>query len=108
MARLTSTRRCIWLDVLRQDSRLERRLRAVITSHPERFRLEKSIVLNSNDAQFQGMTLKAFRNTQRNENAERRLELDILMLRRSLQANVPWGTVEGQLGNNGALDLAGD
>lgn len=73
----------------RLRSEFERRLRAVITSHPERFRLEKSIALNSNDAQFQGMTLKAFRNTHRNENAESRLELNILMLRRSLQANVP-------------------
>jgi hypothetical protein len=67
----------------------EERLRAVIRNHPERFKLEKEIAVESNDPEYRGMQLQVFRNILRNEQPERRLELEILMLRRSLQADVP-------------------
>jgi 4-amino-4-deoxy-L-arabinose transferase-like glycosyltransferase len=67
----------------------EERLRAVFTNHPERFKLEKEIAIESNDPEYGGMRLQVFRNSLRNEQPERRLELEILMLRRSLQTDVP-------------------
>jgi hypothetical protein len=68
----------------------EQQVRAVIGNHPERFTLEKVIAVNSNNSQFQvAATLKVFRNTLRNENPERRLDMQILMLRQTLQTVVP-------------------
>ena len=67
----------------------EKRIRDLLSNHPERFSLEKSIPLMSDDPQYKGMTLKVFRNTFRNENPERRLEFNILMLRRSIQTDIP-------------------
>lgn len=67
----------------------EERVRAVLTNHPERFKLEKEIAIESNDPEYSGMRLQVFRNIFRNENPERRLEMEILMLRRSLQTDVP-------------------
>jgi hypothetical protein len=67
----------------------EARVRAVLQNHPERFRLEKEVAVESNDADYRGMRLQVFRNMLRNEQPERRLEMEILMLRRSLQTDVP-------------------
>jgi hypothetical protein len=67
----------------------EARVRAVLQNHPERFRLEKEIAVDSNDADYRGMRLQVFRNMLRNEQPQRRLEMEILMLRRSLQTDVP-------------------
>src|ERR1044071_5634626 len=67
----------------------EERVRAVLKAHPERFKLEQEIAVESNDPQYHGMRLQVFRNILRNENPERRLEMEILMLRRSLQTDVP-------------------
>lgn len=69
--------------------KFENQVRAVINSHPERFNLEKSSAVHSNMPEFQGMMLKIFRNTYRNKSPERRLDLDILTLRRSFQTMVP-------------------
>ncbi|HMF57667.1 MAG TPA: glycosyltransferase family 39 protein, partial [Pyrinomonadaceae bacterium] len=67
----------------------ERQVKAAISNHPERFSLEQSIMVSSDEQAYQGMVLKIFRNKYRNENPERRLDLDILMLRRSFQTTVP-------------------
>jgi Dolichyl-phosphate-mannose-protein mannosyltransferase len=67
----------------------EERVRTVLKNHPERFLLEKEIVIESNDPEYSGMRLQIFRNMLRNERPERRLELEILMLRQSLQTDVP-------------------
>jgi 4-amino-4-deoxy-L-arabinose transferase-like glycosyltransferase len=75
------------IEHLRND--LQEQVRAVIRNHPERFKLEKEIAVDSNDPVYRGMRLQVFRNTVRNEQPERRLEMEILMLRRSLQTDVP-------------------
>jgi hypothetical protein len=67
----------------------EERVRAVLRNHPERFQLEKEIAVDSNDPRYRGMRLQVFRNMLRNERPERRLEMEILMLRQSLQTDVP-------------------
>jgi hypothetical protein len=67
----------------------EERVRTVIQNHTERFKLEKEIALASNEPEYSGMRLQVFRNILRNEQPERRLEMEILMLRRSLQTDVP-------------------
>jgi len=74
-------------DQLRATS--EEQIRTVINNHLERFQLEKVIAVNSNDPGFRGMQLKLFRNTLRNEHPERHLDVEILMLRRSVQTTVP-------------------
>jgi hypothetical protein len=67
----------------------ENDVRTAIANHPERFSLEKVVAVASNEPIYRGMKLKVFRNTLRNENPERRLDVEILMLRRSLQTDVP-------------------
>lgn len=67
----------------------EEHVRAVLKNHPERFLLEKEIAIESNDPEYSGMRLQVFRNIFRNERPERRLEMEILMLRQSLQTDVP-------------------
>jgi hypothetical protein len=69
--------------------RFEQQVKTIIGNHPERFRLEKTISVESNEPGYQGMQLKVFRNILRNENPERRLEVDLLMLRRSVETTVP-------------------
>ncbi len=70
-------------------SKFETQVRAAINGHPERFNLEKSSAVHSNMPEFQGMMLKIFRNIYRNKSPQRRLDLDILTLRRSFQTMVP-------------------
>jgi hypothetical protein len=76
-----------------QDERLrvefERQAREAIKNHPERFALEKTVNVKSDEPHYQNMTLKVFRNKFRNENPTRQLEFDVLMLRQSLQTTVP-------------------
>lgn len=74
-------------DVLRAE--FEGRVREVVGKHPERFKLEKVVAVDSDEPAFRGTALQVFRNTLRNPNPERRLEFDVLMLRRSLQTVVP-------------------
>lgn len=69
--------------------RFEEQVKTIIRNHPERFRLEKTVAVESNEPGYQGMELKVFRNILRNENPERRLEVDLLMLRRSVETTVP-------------------
>lgn len=70
-------------------NRFEEQVRSVVTNHPDRFRLEKEFAVETNDTQFIGRRLALFRNTLRNPEPERHLELNILMLRRSLDTVVP-------------------
>jgi hypothetical protein len=63
--------------------------RVTIRNHPERFKLEKEIAVDSNDPQYSGTRIQIFRNTLRNEKPKRKFELQILMLRQSLQTDVP-------------------
>lgn len=67
----------------------EEQVRRVLGEHPERFRLEKVVAVTSNAPDFRGMRLKVLRNVFRNRNPERRLNIEILMLRRSFQTVVP-------------------
>lgn len=66
----------------------EARVRAILESHPERFRLEKEIAVETNDPDHRGMRLQVFRNILRNDDPERSLEIDIRMLRQSIQTEV--------------------
>lgn len=66
----------------------EKQVRAVVENHPERFRVEKIVAVNSNEPGYRGATLKVFRNILRNENPERHLELELQMLRRSIGTEV--------------------
>lgn len=68
---------------------VETRLRAVVNGHPERFRLERDIAVETNDLAFAGTRLKVFKNLLRNDDPERRLSVEVLMLRRSVEADVP-------------------
>jgi hypothetical protein len=68
---------------------IENRVREVLNHHPERFRLEKVIEVENNNSAYQGLQLKLFRNIYRNPNPERHLDIEILMLRRSLKADAP-------------------
>lgn len=69
--------------------RFEEQVKTIIRNHPERFRLEKTVAVDSNEPGYQGMELQVFRNILRNEKPERRLEVDLLMLRRSVETTVP-------------------
>ena len=75
-------------DELLRDT-YERQVRAVIASHPERFQLEKVAAVDSTATKLRVAQLKVFRNTLRNDHPQRHLEVDLLMLRRSVQADVP-------------------
>ncbi len=70
-------------------SDFEEQVRAVVRNHPERFKLEKEIAVESNHPDYTGMRLQLFRNVYRNEQPEHKLDLPILMLRQSLQTTVP-------------------
>jgi hypothetical protein len=65
------------------------RLRAVLRDYPDRFRLESVIPVQSNVIDYRGMKLMVYRNTVRNAHPDRRLEVEMLMLRRSIQTVVP-------------------
>jgi len=65
------------------------RLREVLRNHPERFRLEATIPIQSNRRMFRGMHLKVYRNLLRNEHPETHLNIDMLALGRTFQAVVP-------------------
>ena len=67
----------------------EDHVREVINNHPERFRLEKAIPIESTDTGFFSGQIKVYRNVFRNNNPDHHLNLEILMLRRSLQTDVP-------------------
>ena len=67
----------------------ERRLRDILKSHPERFELTQQVAVESNEPNYAGMRLLIFRNILRNDRPDRKLEIDIFMLRRSLQTVMP-------------------
>ncbi len=67
----------------------EQQARTVIAAHPELFQLEKVVPVENTDPKLPVAQLKVFRNTRRNDNPQRRLEVDLLMLRRSVQTDVP-------------------
>lgn len=68
---------------------VENQLRAVINKHPDRFRLDRAIPVESNDAALDGKQIMVFRNLSRNSDPERHLNLNLLILRRSVQTDVP-------------------
>lgn len=76
-------------ETARQRSEFEERVRAAIKNHPERFKLEEEIAVDTNDESFRGTRLQVFRNIFRNEHPERRLEMQILMLRETFQTTTP-------------------
>lgn len=80
-ARNVAARNLISLDA-------DDRVRHVIFNHAERFTLEQTINLESNSPAFRGTQLKIFRNTLRNPNPVRRIDIELLMLRRSIQTSV--------------------
>jgi hypothetical protein len=68
---------------------IENRVREMLNYHTERFRLERVIEAESNNPAYKGMQLKVFRNLFRNPNPERHLDIELLMLRRSIQTDTP-------------------
>jgi hypothetical protein len=66
----------------------EEQARTIVRSNPDRFRLEKEIAVDSNDFQVQGARLEIYRNVFRNPEPEHHLELEILMLRQSLETDL--------------------
>ncbi len=67
---------------------VEGRIREIIAAHPERFRLEKEIAVDSNFQGFRGMKLRIYRNLQRNPQPDKNLQFENLNLRGTLQTNV--------------------
>ena len=63
-------------------------LRQVIRAHPERYRLETSIPIRTDHFRFANARLEIWRNLQRNPNREKRIEIDMLNLRKSLGAEM--------------------
>lgn len=82
-----------WSDQAPIEDRIrtafENRVKRVLKSNPERFQLEEVITLDGQVPGRRGMQLQVFRNTLRNENPERRLDVEVMMLRRSLQSGAP-------------------
>lgn len=68
---------------------VENQLRAVLNNRPDRFQLDKAITIESNDAALNGKQIRVFRNLLRNSDPQRRLDVNLLMLRRSVQTDVP-------------------
>jgi hypothetical protein len=64
--------------------RMALELRAVLRNHPERFRRESSIPLETNREAFQGVKLEVWRSLVRNEHPDPNLEIWVPGLRRSL------------------------
>jgi hypothetical protein len=64
-------------------------LREVLKNHPERFQLETVIPLRTNRLSFQGVKLKIYRSILRNPYPERRLEIEVPGLRRTIRAVIP-------------------
>ncbi|MBC7931468.1 MAG: glycosyltransferase family 39 protein [Rubrivivax sp.] len=68
---------------------VENQLRAIINNRPDRFQLDKAVTIESNDLALNGKQIRVFRNLLRNSNPERRLDVNLLILRRSVQTDVP-------------------
>jgi hypothetical protein len=64
-------------------------VRAVLQQHTERFRLETVIPLDSNYPSFRDVKLEVYRNLQRGEHPGGRLEIDVLGMRRTIEATLP-------------------
>jgi Dolichyl-phosphate-mannose-protein mannosyltransferase len=63
--------------------------RSVIHEHPERFRLEASIPIETNQPTFARVKLNIYRNLLRNPASDHQVNIDMLWLRRRLQASAP-------------------
>lgn len=63
-------------------------LRQVIRTHPERFRLDASFPIRSDHFRFANARLQVWRNLIRNPNREKRIEIDMLNLKKSLGAEM--------------------
>ena len=70
------------------------RFRDLLARHSERFRLEATFPVESNDSNFKGIQLKIYRNLLRNPNPAKELEVEMLALRRTLRTPVPSGSKE--------------
>jgi hypothetical protein len=68
---------------------IENRVRALLNNRPARFRLERVVAVESNNSSYQGVQLKIFRNLLRNDAPQRHLDIELLMLRRSVQTEAP-------------------
>lgn len=68
---------------------VENQVRVMLDSRADRFRVEKVISIESNDSTLGGKQLKIFRNLLRNNDPQRRLSVELLMLQRSFQTVVP-------------------
>jgi len=63
--------------------------RSVIHEHPERFRLEAIIPIETNQPTFARAKLNIYRNLLRNPASDHQVNIDMLWLRRRLQASAP-------------------
>jgi hypothetical protein len=59
-------------------------LRQVIRSHPERFRLEHTVPIRTDHFRFANARLEIWRNLERNPNSDKRIEIDMMNLKRTL------------------------
>jgi hypothetical protein len=64
-------------------------LARLVQEHPERFRLEREFPITTNDPQYAGGKILAYRNLVPNPAAPHTVELHIRMLRQSVQARLP-------------------
>ncbi len=64
-------------------------LRSVIHEHPERFQLEATIPIETNHPTFARVKLNIYRNLLRNPASDHQVNIDMLWLRRRLQASAP-------------------
>lgn len=65
------------------------RLRVLLDAHPERFSLETTLPVETNEKHFKGVHLKIYRNIKRNPTPASELEIEMLTLRRSIRTGAP-------------------
>lgn len=70
-------------------------VRKALRGHPERFRMEKIIPIESNLKRFEGAKLVIYRNVYRNPNPDKEAWLPVLGLRQDLQAPIRPGSATG-------------
>ena len=68
---------------------LAEKLRSVLKSYPDRFILEKVIPIESNLLRMNGVNLNIYRNLNINLNSEKKIEFEMLMLGKSINAIIP-------------------
>ncbi len=74
-----------------EDLDAAKQFRAILASRPDRFRLEKTISVETNHKKFGDLKLKIYRNLIRNPHPAEQLDVSMLTLRRTIRASIAPG-----------------